>query len=278
MATFYNQATLSYGNNVTTSNVTVGEVISGLTLTKTAASANYGLGDGITYIVSLVNATGADVVGLSLTDDLGSYTVGATSVTPLNYVDGSVLYYQNGILQPAPTATQGTELVISGITVPANGNATIVYEATANNYAPLSVGSSITNEVTVADATATATVDVREEVKLNIAKAICPAVVSDNGQLTYTFVIQNSGNLAADVADNVTITDTFTPILNNISVTLNGAALQPTTGYTYNETTGEFATVPGVIVVPAATYSQDTSTGIISTTPGVAVLTVTGTI
>lgn len=278
MATFYNQATLSYGNNVTTSNVTVGEVISGLTLTKTAASANYGLGDGITYIVSLVNATGADVVGLSLTDDLGSYTVGATSVTPLNYVDGSVLCYQNGILQPAPTATQGTELVISGITVPANGNATIVYEATANNYAPLSVGSSITNEVTVADATATATVDVREEVKLNIAKAICPAVVSDNGQLTYTFVIQNSGNLAADVADNVTITDTFTPILNNISVTLNGAALQPTTGYTYNETTGEFATVPGVIVVPAATYSQDTSTGIISTTPGVAVLTVTGTI
>ena len=278
MATFYNQATLSYGNNVTTSNVTVGEVISGLTLTKTAASANYGLGDGITYIVSLVNATGADVVGLSLTDDLGSYTVGATSVTPLNYVDGSVLYYQNGILQPAPTATQGTELVISGITVPANGNATIVYEATANNYAPLSVGSSITNEVTVADATATATVDVREEVKLNIAKAICPAVVSDNGQLTYTFVIQNSGNLAADVVDNVTITDTFTPILNNISVTLNGAALQPTTGYTYNETTGEFATVPGVIVVPAATYSQDTSTGIISTTPGVAVLTVTGTI
>ena len=278
MATFYNQATLSYGNNVTTSNVTVGEVISGLTLTKTAASANYGLGDGITYIVSLVNATGADVVGLSLTDDLGSYTVGVTSVTPLNYVDGSVLYYQNGILQPAPTATQGTELVISGITVPANGNATIVYEATANNYAPLSVGSSITNEVTVADATATATVDVREEVKLNIAKAICPAVVSDNGQLTYTFVIQNSGNLAADVADNVTITDTFTPILNNISVTLNGAALQPTTGYTYNEATGEFATVPGVIVVPAATYSQDTSTGIISTTPGVAVLTVTGTI
>lgn len=278
MATFYNQATLSYGNNVTTSNVTVGEVISGLTLTKTAASANYGLGDGITYIVSLVNATGADVVGLSLTDDLGSYTVGATSVTPLSYVEGSVLYYQNGILQPAPTATQGTELVISGITVPANGNATIVYEATANNYAPLSVGSSITNEVTVADATATATVDVREEVQLNIAKAICPAVVSDNGQLTYTFVIQNSGNLAADVADNVTITDTFTPILNNISVTLNGAALQPTTGYTYNEITGEFATVPGAIVVPAATYNQDLTTGVISTTPGVAVLTVTGTI
>ena len=278
MATFYNQATLSYGNNVTTSNVTVGELISGLTITKTAASANYGLGDGITYVLSLVNATGSDIVGINLTDNLGVYTVGATSVVPLTYVDGSVLYYQNGVLQPAPTVTAGTDLVIGGITVPANGNATVVYEVTANNYAPLAVGSSITNEVTVSDTTATATVDVREEVDLTIAKAICPAVVSDNGQLTYTFVIQNSGNLAADAGENVTITDTFNPVLNNITVTLDGTALQPTTGYTYDNVTGAFATVPGVITIPAATYTQDPTTGIITTTPGVAVLTVTGTI
>ena len=278
MATFYNQATLSYGNNVTTSNVTVGELISGLSVTKTAASANYGLGDGITYVVSLVNATGSDIVGLNLTDNLGVYTLGATSVIPLTYVDGSVLYYQNGVLQPAPTVTAGTDLVFGGITVPANGNATIVYEVTANNYAPLAVGSSITNEVTASDVTATATVDVREEAELTIAKAICPAVVSDNGQLTYTFVIQNTGNLAADAGENVTITDTFNPALNNIAVTLDGTALQPTTGYTYDEATGAFATVPGVITVPAATYTQDSSTGIITTTPGVTVLTVSGTI
>ena len=278
MATFYNQATLSYGNNVTTSNVTVGELISGLSVTKTAASANYGLGDGITYVVSLVNATGSDIVGLNLTDNLGVYTLGATSVIPLTYVDGSVLYYQNGVLQPAPTVTAGTDLVFGGITVPANGNATVVYEVTANNYAPLAVGSSITNEVTASDVTATATVDVREEAELTIAKAICPAVVSDNGQLTYTFVIQNTGNLAADAGENVTITDTFNPALNNIAVTLDGTALQPTTGYTYDEATGAFATVPGVITVPAATYTQDSSTGIITTTPGVTVLTVSGTI
>ena len=278
MATFYNQATLSYGNNVTTSNVTVGELISGLSVTKTAASANYGLGDGITYVVSLVNATGSDIVGLNLTDNLGVYTLGATSVIPLTYVDGSVLYYQNGVLQPAPTVTAGTDLVFGVITVPANGNATVVYEVTANNYAPLAVGSSITNEVTASDVTATATVDVREEAELTIAKAICPAVVSDNGQLTYTFVIQNTGNLAADAGENVTITDTFNPALNNIAVTLDGTALQPTTGYTYDEATGAFATVPGVITVPAATYTQDSSTGIITTTPGVTVLTVSGTI
>lgn len=278
MATFYNQATLSYGNNVTTSNITVGEIISGLTMTKTAVSTGYGIGDGITYVVSLINGTSTDRTGVTLTDDLGAYTVGATTVVPLSYVDGSVLYYQNGILQPAPTVTPGTELTISGITVPAGGNAVIVYEATANNFAPAATGSTITNVVTTDDITASATVNVREEALLNISKAISPAVVSDNGQLTYTFVIQNSGNLAADIADNVTITDTFNPILNGLTVTLNGTALAEGTGYTYNATTGAFSTVPGVITVPAATYVQDPTTGVITTTPGVSVLTVTGTI
>ena len=278
MATFYNQATLSYGNNVTTSNVTVGEIISGLTMTKTAVSTGYGIGDGITYVVSLINGTTTDRTGVTLTDDLGAYTVGGTSVVPLSYVDGSVLYYQNGVLQPAPTVTVGTELVIGGITVPAGGNAVIVYETTANNFAQAATGSTITNVVTADDLTASATVNVREEAVLNISKAISPAVVSDNGQLTYTFVIQNSGNLAADAADNVTITDIFNPILNGLTVTLNGTALAEGIGYTYDDVTGVFTTVPGIITVPAATYVQDPQTGVITTTPGVSVLTVTGTI
>lgn len=278
MATFYNQATLSYGNTVTTSNITVGELISGLTVTKTAASVGYGPGEGITYVVSLVNGTSTDQTGITLTDDLGAYTVGTTTVVPLTYVNGSVLYYQNGILQPAPGVTAGTNLEITGITVPAGGNATIVYEATANNFAPVATGGSITNTATVNDTEASATVDVRTEASLTISKAICPAIVSDNGQLTYTFVIQNNGNLAAEATDNVTVTDTFNPVLNDIAVTLDGSALSPTTGYTYNETTGEFATVPGVITVPAATYTQDPTTGVITVTPGVAVLTITGTV
>ena len=278
MATFFNQATLSYGDNVTNSNVTTGEIVSGIGLTKTAASTNYGADDGISYVVTLVNSTATDRTGVSITDNLGVYNVGSTSVVPLTYVDGSVLYYQNGVLKPAPTVTAGTDLVISGITVPAGGNVTLVYEATANNFAPLAAGSVITNTVTSGEESDTATVPVREEAALTIAKAICPAVVSDNGELTYTFVIQNSGNLAADAADNVTVTDVFNPALTNITVTLDGAALTEGTGYTYNPATGAFSTVPGVITVPAATYTQDTATGVITTTPGVAILTVSGTI
>ena len=278
MATFYNQATLSYGNTVTTSNITVGELISGLTITKTAASIGYGPGEGVTYVISLVNGTYTDQTGLTVTDDLGAYTIGTTTVVPLSYVNGSVLYYQNGILQPSPTVTTGTDLSISGITVPAGGNATIVYEATANSFAPVAIGGAITNTASANDATASATVNVREEASLTISKAICPTIVSDNGQITYTFVIQNNGNLDAAAGDNVTVTDTFNPILNDIVVTLDGTSLAPSTGYTYNDVTGVFSTVPGVITVPAATYVQDPTTGVITVTPGVAVLTVTGTI
>ena len=36
MATFYNQATLSYGGNTTTSNITTGELLDALTAVKTA--------------------------------------------------------------------------------------------------------------------------------------------------------------------------------------------------------------------------------------------------
>ena len=66
-------------------------------------------------------------------------------------------------------------------------------------------------------------------------------------------------------------------MLSNISVTLDGVVLPPT-AYTYNEATGEFATVPGAFTVPAATFEQDAVTGNYRTTPGVTVVTVTGTV
>ena len=56
------------------------------------------------------------------------------------------------------------------------------------------------------------------------------------------------------------------------------ASVTPTTDYTYNADTGDFATVAGAITVPAATYTQDPTTGAYSVTPGSAILTVTGTV
>ena len=283
MAIFTNQATLIFNGQSTSSNVTTGEILTGLTLTKTAITDTYARDGRVSYIVTISNAGGA-VTDAILTDTLGAYPVGATTVYPLTYVDGSLLYYQNGALATGATAAGGPPLVISGIDIPAGGNVQLIYEAATNEYTPFALGSTVVNTATLSGGgiaeplTDTETVGVRDDVALTIAKAICPAVVSDDGTLTYTFIIQNAGNTAVIATDNLVVQDTFNPILNPITVTLDGTALTEVTDYTYNAATGEFATLPGVITVPAATYTQDPTTGVFSVTPGVAVLTVTGTV
>ena len=56
MATFTNQATLTYNGQTTTSNVTVGELTETLTAAKTAVVPTYGTDGRVTYILSLVNS------------------------------------------------------------------------------------------------------------------------------------------------------------------------------------------------------------------------------
>lgn len=284
MAIFYNRATLLYNGQNLNSNQVSGEIVEALTMTKTAINGTYGVGDSISYAVSIVNSGATAINGFTLTDNLGEYTFQGLTLRPLTYRDGSVLFYIDGVLQPAPAVTADDDLVISGLNIPAGSNAIIIYEALANGFAPLTAGATITNTATVAGGgiaealTDTATVGVQDEPNLSIAKAICPAVVSDNGQLTYTFIIQNTGNTPIVATDDVIVTDVFSPILGDITVTLNGATLAEGTNYTYSEATGEFATLPGTITVDAATYTRDATTGLITINPGVSVLTVSGTI
>lgn len=284
MANFYNQATLTFGGKVLNSNITEGALVSRIRLTKNAVSTDYGLGDGIVYALTLVNEDNIAKTNITLTDNLGAYTLeGSEQVfVPLTYVDGSVLYYQNGALQLAPTIVAGDTLTISGINIPAGGNVIILYEVRANSFAPLSAGSSIFNTVTTDDGgtceelESTAQIPTRDEPILSIAKAICPEEVVCGDQVTYTFIVQNTGNTAVNPTDNLIVSDTFNPVLTNITVTLNGQELTEGAAYTYDEGTGVFTTLPGAIPVPAATFARNTETGVVTTTPGVAVITVTG--
>ena len=284
MAQFTNQAQLSYNNATVNSNVAIGEVLEVLSADKTAVTTTYTPGGDVTYVISAVNTGATPISGVTVTDNLGAYTFGETTLYPLTYKDGSVRLYINGILQAAPTAEAGPPLVISGITLPANSNMVLVYEANANSFAPLGEDGSIVNTATVGGngistpITVTETVTPVAEAMLDITKSISPVPVAENGVVTYTFVIRNSGNAPADAAANVTLTDTFNPVLSGLTVLLDGAPLAEGTGYTYAITEGDFATVPGVITVPAATYTQDPVTGVWSVTPGTTVLTVTGTI
>ena len=283
MATFSNQATLTYSGGVASSNIVKGEVLATVSVTKTAVGDTYTAGDTLTYVVTVTNSGTTAMTGLTLTDDLGAYAFGEGTLVPLDYVDGTVLYYVGGVLQPTPTVDTADGLAISGISVPAGGNATVIYGTTANGYAPLSAGSTVTNTVTlsgggITPVTATATVTADSAAALSISKSLSPEVVNENGTLTYTFVIENEGGGTAKATDDVVLSDTFSPILSGIAVTLDGAPLAETTGYTYNETTGEFATVAGVITVPAATYTQDAETGLWAVDPGTTVVTVSGTV
>ena len=284
MATFTNQATLSYNGVDTNSNVTTGELVETLTLTKTAVDDRYSANDNLTYIISLVNSGTAALTNLTVTDNLGAYTFNTQTLTPLDYVAGSVRYYVNGVLQTAPTVTTENGLVFTGINVPAGGNALIAYEASANRFAPLDAEAQIENTATATGGGLTTPVTAQETVSaaalslLSITKAMCPATVTENGQLTYTFVIQNMGNTAITVADDVIVRDTFNPILKSIAVTFNGAAWTEGTNYSYNTQTGLFQTLANQITVPAATYTQDAQTGAYTVTPGVSTLVVTGTV
>ena len=283
MATFFNQATLSYSGGTVNSNITTGEILEVLSATKTAVYDRYSPGSDVTYAVNIVNSGTIAFTGLTINDDLGAYTFGTSTLQPLDYIVASVRYFIDGVLQPAPAVTIGPPLVISGINVPAGGTTTILYAARANNFAPLDVEGTIINTVIISGGgitplTATETVSAEAEPRLTITKSVSPTTVTENSQLTYTFVIQNTGNVPADATDAVVLTDTFDPILSNLAVTYNGTVWTSPANYTYNEATGQFATVPGNITVPAATYTQDPTTGVWIVDPGVAVITVTGTI
>ena len=284
MAIFTNQATLTYNGSSTNSNIAYGEILDVLVATKTAVEGSYAPGQIVTYVVTLRNTGNASLTGLVVTDNLGGYDFNGATVYPLTYEDGSVALFTNGVPQAAPTVTAGPPLVFSNITVPAGGDTVIVYQAQANAFANPAVGGSIDNTVTVtgdglsAPITATETVVANAAPLLTISKSITPAQVVDNDRVTYTFVIQNSGNQAVVATDDAAITDTFDPILTALTVAFDGAAWTQGVQYNYNEATGLFATVPGQILVPAAAYTQDLVTGAYTATPGIATLVVTGTI
>ncbi len=285
MAIFQNQATLSYNGNTINSNVTTGEITEVLSATKTAVMNDYTPNDDITYVISIINSGDVPFTDVTITDNLGAYPFGTQTLVPLTYTENSVYCYTDGILKATPTVSvTDTELTISNVTVPANGNTIIIYEATANRFAPPTSDGTITNEAVITATglatplTASSTVVAENTAVLTISKTVSPTVIAENGQLTYTFIIQNLGNTEASVDSNVVVTDTFTPILNNLTVMFNDTLWTPNVNYTYVQATGVFETIAGQITVPPATFTQDTTTGEYIVTPGIATLTVSGNI
>ena len=282
MATFQNQASLTYNNSTVNSNIVTGEILEVLSLTKASLNSDYSAGDTVTYILSVVNSGSTPFTGVSITDNLGAYPFGTNELYPLSYVDGSAMLYIDGVMQPVTVTASQSSLIFSGFSIPAGGNTLITYQATANGYAPLEAGSVIENTATLTAAglttpvTASAQVSVNSQPNLSITKGLTPDSVPENGRLTYTLTLINTG--AEPAQTGVIVSDTFNPVLTDITVTYNGTPWTAGVNYTYDETTGVFTTLNGQISVPAATYTQDITTGLWSVTPGVSVIRITGTV
>lgn len=284
MATFTNRATLTYNGNTLASNVVTGELLETLSLTKTAVSGTYRAGDTVTFVVTATNTGNTPLTNLTLTDNLGAYQTATGTAVPMTYEPNTVLYYNNGVPQASPVVRGTNPLTVDGITVPANGTATIIYQGTLNEFASPALGGSINNIATfsgdalAAPVTVSEIIAAAEEPNLAINKAISPETVSENDTLTYTFTIQNFGNTALTADGNATVSDTFNPALNPITVTFNGNVWTEGTNYTYDPATGVFTTLPNQITVPAATYTQDNATGAYASAPGESTLIVSGTV
>lgn len=284
MAIFSNQATLTYNGISTNSNVAYGEILDALAVFKTSVEGSYSPNSIVTYVVTLRNTSNTAISSVTLTDDLGGYEFNGTTVYPLTFREGSATLIVDGVLQLDPTVEVGPPIVFTGINVPANGNAVLLYQARVNSFADFNPSGSIVNTVTASGVgittpvSASTTIVPVSEAVLSITKSITPAQIVDNERVTYTFVIQNTGNQEVVATDDAVISDLFDPILTDLVVTYNGTVWTEGNQYNYDEASGLFVTNPGQITVPAANYTQDPVTGEYSQTPGVATLVVTGTI
>ena len=287
MPSIENFATVSYTSGGITetkiSNIAEISVESAVGFTKTSVGTTYRENSILTYILTVTNSSGSDISGSTITDDLGTYTFGASELTPLTYVEPAVLLIngQNVSAQLTVDDTTPGSLVFTLPTIPAGTTANIIYKAQTNDYAPLATNSTITNTSTFesnsecADSTASATVSVANTANISIIKQMCPNPVVCGDTITYTIKIYNYGNTAAE---NVVLTDDFNPAPTNITVSRDGVLLVGS-DYSYINGTLRVPAEGGTpISIPPATFTQDPTTGIISITPSVIEYTITGTI
>ncbi len=287
MPTIENFATVSFTSggvaSTRTSNLAEVELDSSLSFTKTTLGNSYTANTPITNILSVTNSAAAPVTNIVITDDLGTFTFDTGELTPLTYTEPARLLI-NG--QDA-TAQLGVDTGTAGsvqFTIPtlaSGATANIVYNTLPNQYAPLAADAVINTSATLtsdsdcADGSATADIAVANAADVDVVKTMSPNPVVCGDTLTYTIRIYNYGNTPAE---NVRLTDTFTPAPENITVSRNGIALIATE-YSY---TGGTLTVPTADAagdtVPAATFTRDAVSGAINVVPGVVEYVITGTI
>lgn len=287
MATIENFATVSYTSGgvaaTATSNTAEIELTSSVALTKETLGDTYTSDSDVTYILSVRNTSSSPINNVTVTDDLGTFLFGTLELTPLTYTGPAILLV-NGIDSTAALTVDSSAtnaLVFTIPTLAAGAVANIIYKAIPNEFAPRGTAATITNTATLsadagcADAEASATIQTLDAAALTVVKQMSPNPVVCGETVTYTITIYNYGNIPAE---DVRITDTFSPAPTDVTVTRNGVAV-PATEFSYID---GVLTVPAPTsdadTVPAATFTRNAETGEVTVAPGILEYVITGTI
>ena len=219
MATILNNsATLTYNSGENSgsaaSNVVSTSLLDSYSITaqKFTANDSWRPGENITYLVTVKNTGTQPVFAVQITDNLG----GGTDA-PLNYVLNSALVIdEDGVTQIVPTAVSPLTIVLPDA-LQSSESVTVLYVAQVDSVIADDV-QSITNTVAATARQGSAageiveaepvsvTIDREDFAQIDVTKAVDKAVIASGDTLTYTFTIENSGNIEAT---NVVITDTL---------------------------------------------------------------------
>ncbi len=283
-----NRAVVNYNfgsvSDTAISNVTSTVLNGPLSIEKNSLTSNYRIGSLVTYLITVSNPSSNTTGAVTVTDNLGNFVLNGATVTPLTFVSPASLFINGVFISEINPVISANKITFTLNSIPAGSNAQIMYQARINDRAPLASGSSITNTSTVTFVcncpceTAVSdshTIYADEFADLRITKSVCPNPVICGEELTYFIDVYNYGTIPAT---DVILTDTFTPPLTDIRVTINGVLI-PAEDYDY---IGGTLTLPNEtgeeIIVPAATFTLDNETGVVSVEPGHVQITVIGTI
>ena len=279
LATILNNfATLTYNSGedteAATSNVVSTNLLesAGVSAEKFTANSTWRPGENLTYFVTVTNTGTEPIENVTVTDDLGGETD-----TPMFYVQGSARVIAGiEVTEVTPTDTNPLVIPVADTLLPGE-SVIVLYVARVNATIEDDVNS-ITNTATAqgegtacggGDATDESSVTLPREdfAQVNLLKAVDKAVISCGDTLTYTFSIENSGNIPAT---NVVITDTLPEgfVITSVQSVTNGVTTVYDEGdYTVSaDNTLILPTGAGVtITVPARTDAGNGLTTVIVT-------------
>lgn len=230
-----NQANISYQYNQTNANVSSNIVettvldLYGITATKIALQNTYRLNENITYITRIENNGSDDLYNLILQDDLAQnhLTPIETSVTLIKNNETIQLVPSHPFILNIPGTLSPEEVIYIIYVAKVNNNLASDITTLTNTQTITARGGGVTRPLVSVTPNPQATITKVNYADLTIIKSTDKETIMSGDNLTYTFHIENSGNITAE---NVILTDylpagfTITSITsetNNITTTYN---------------------------------------------------------